>query len=57
MMDDTENNITDSKLKQKTQKKDELFVQHVQNVDFGCDIFLPEENSMMHFSISARAEA
>ena len=47
-MDDTEK-IIDSNLTQKTQKKEKLSVQHVQKLDFRCEMFLSEENSMVNF--------
>ena len=36
-------------LRRRCRKKDKLFVQHVQNLDFGCEIFLPEEISIVYF--------
>ena len=39
-MDDRENNMLT--LPQKAQKKEKLFVQHVQNLDFGWEILLPD---------------
>ena len=54
MMDDTEEIIllTLTLRRKKTQKKDaekrEIIVQNVQKLNFGCEIFLPEENSMVN---------
>ena len=36
-------------LHRRCRKKVKSFVQHVQNFDSGCDILLPEENSMVNF--------
>ena len=55
MMDETEK-IIDSNLSQKTQKKEKLFVQQVQNLDFGCDIFCQKITAWSISQVSARAE-
>ena len=54
MMDDTEELIllTLTLRRKKTQKKDaekrEIIMQNVQKLNFGCEIFLLEENSMVN---------
>ena len=54
MMDDTEEIIllTLTLRRKKTQKKDaekrEIIMQNVQKLNFGCEIFLLEENSMVN---------
>ena len=50
-MNDTEEIILLTLILRSRRWKKEIIVQHVQSLNFGCEIFLPEENSMMNFIV------
>ena len=51
IMNDTEEIILLTLILRSRRWKKEIIVQHVQSLNFGCEIFLPEENSMMNFIV------
>ena len=56
MKNDIEEIILLTLILHRRHRKGEIIVQHIQNLNFGCKIFLPEENSIVNF-ISSIAEA